>query len=153
MSPEDKLKELGIELPEVTKPLGSYLPIIRSGNLLFLSGILPLRDGVLLREGRVGEELTEEEAEEEAIVATINAIAILKKELGDLRRVKRCVRLTGYVSSLPQFIEQHRVINAVSDLLFEVFGEGGRHTRVSVGVSSLPMNSPIEIDFIFEVRD
>lgn len=149
-TPEEKLKELGIELLPMPKPLGSYVPIIKVGNLLFLSGILPLREGKLKRQGRVGESLTVEEAKEEARTATINAISLLKAELGELSRLKRCVKLTGYVSSSPDFTEQPNVLNAASDLLFEVFGERARHVRTAVGVSVLPLNSSVEIEFIFE---
>ncbi|MBI4823558.1 MAG: RidA family protein [Nitrospirae bacterium] len=151
MTPEEKLKKLGIELPPPIKPLGSYVPIIRVGNLIFLSGILPLKDGKLMRKGRVGETLTLKEAEEEARTATINALSILKAELGDLSRVKRCVKLTGYISSSDDFIEQPSVLNAASELLFEVFGESGRHVRSAVGVNVLPLNSPLEIEFVFEL--
>lgn len=152
-TPKDKLKELGIELPPAPKPLGSYIPIIRIGNLVFLSGILPLRGGKLIRQGRVGEGITVEEAREDAGVCVINALSILKAELGDLNKVKRCIRLGGYVASTPDFVEQPKVLNAASDFLFKVFGEQGRHVRLAVGVSVLPMNSPVEIEFIFEVTD
>ncbi|MDP2167243.1 MAG: RidA family protein [Thermodesulfovibrionales bacterium] len=153
MTPEERLKELGIELPPAPKPLGSYVPAVRSGNLVFLSGILPLREGRLQRTGLVGRDLTLDEAHEEAIVCVINALSVLKADLGDLGRVKRCVRLCGYVASAPGFTEQPKVLNPASDLLCEVFGEAGRHARAAVGVSALPMNSPLEIEFIFEVSD
>ncbi len=149
--PEDKLKELGIELPEAPKPLGSYVPFVRSGNLVFLSGMLPLRGGKLVRQGRVGENITIDEAREDARVTAINALSVLKLNIGSLNKVTRCVKLTGYVASAPDFTEQPKVLNAASDLMFEIFGEGGRHARAAVGVSVLPLNSPIEIEFIFEI--
>jgi enamine deaminase RidA (YjgF/YER057c/UK114 family) len=151
MSPEDKLKELGIELPEAPTPLGSYVPVLRTGNLVFLSGILPLRQGTLSRLGKVGKDISLDEAKEEARIATINALSVLKAHIGSLDNVKRCVKITGYVASEPDFTEQPKVLNAASDLLFEIFGERGRHVRAAVGVNVLPLNSPLEIEFIFEV--
>jgi enamine deaminase RidA (YjgF/YER057c/UK114 family) len=151
VSPEDKLKELGIDLPEAPLPLGSYVPVVRSGNLVFLSGILPLVRGKLLRQGRVGENISADEAAEDAWTAAVNAISVLKSYLGSLDKVKHCIKITGYIASAPDFSEQPKVLNAASDLLFRVFGEAGRHARAAVGVNVLPMNSPVEIEFIFEV--
>jgi enamine deaminase RidA (YjgF/YER057c/UK114 family) len=151
MSPEDKLKELGIELPEAPTPLGSYIPVLRAGNLVFLSGMLPLRQEKLSRQGKVGKEISLDEAKEEAKTVTINALSILKAHLGSLDKVTRCVKITGYVASEPDFTEQPKVLNAASDLLFEIFGERGRHVRSAVGVNVLPLNSPLELEFIFEV--
>jgi enamine deaminase RidA (YjgF/YER057c/UK114 family) len=151
VSPEDKLRELGIELPEAPSPLGSYVPIMRTGNLVFLSGILPLVKGKLLRQGRVGESVSLDEAREDARIATINALSILKAHIGSLDKIKSCVKITGYVASAPDFTEQPKVLNAASDLLFEIFGEAGRHVRAAVGVNVLPLNSPLEIEFIFGV--
>ncbi|MEW6417466.1 MAG: RidA family protein [Nitrospirota bacterium] len=151
MSPEERLKKLGIELPEAPTPLGSYVPVVRTGNLVFLSGILPLREGKLTRTGRVGENISLDEAREDARTVTVNALSILKANIGSLDRVKRCIKITGYVASAPDFIEQPKVLNAVSDLMVEIFGENGRHARAAVGVNVLPLNSPMEIEFIFEV--
>jgi enamine deaminase RidA (YjgF/YER057c/UK114 family) len=151
MSPEDKLKKLGIELPEAPSPLGSYIPIVRTGNLLFLSGVLPLRNGKLMRTGRVGESVSLDEARDDARTAAINALSVLKANIGSLNKVKRCVKITGYVASAPDFTEQPKVLNATSDLMFEIFGEAGRHARAAIGVNVLPLNSPVEIEFIFEV--
>lgn len=151
MSPEEKLKELGIELPEVPKPLGSYVPFVRAGNLVFLSGMLPLRGGKLTRQGRVGEKVTINEAFEDAKTAAINALAVLKANIGSLNKVRRCVKITGYVASAPDFTEQPKVLNAASDLMVEIFGEAGKHARAAVGVNILPLNSPMEIEFIFEI--
>jgi enamine deaminase RidA (YjgF/YER057c/UK114 family) len=151
MSSEDKLKELGIELPVAPTPLGSYIPALRTGNLVFLSGILPLRQGKLIKQGKVGKDLSLDEAKEEARAATINALSVLKTRIGSLDNVKRCIKITGYVASDPDFVEQPKVLNAASDLLFEIFGEKGKHTRSTVGVNVLPLNAPLEIDFIFEV--
>lgn len=151
MTPEERLKQLGIELPDAPKPLGSYVPLVRTGNLVFLSGMLPLVEGKLTREGRVGEKVTVDEAREDARTAAINALAILKSNLGTLNKIRRCVKITGYVSSAPDFTEQPNVLNAASDFMFEIFGEVGRHARAAVGVSVLPLNSPVELEFIFEI--
>lgn len=151
MSPEEKLKELGIGLPVSPAPLGSYIPAVRTGNLVFLSGILPLVQGKLTRTGRVGENVTVTEAMDEARKAAVNAFAVLKAHIGTLDKVTRCVKLTGYIASASDFAEQPKVLNAASDLLFQIFGDAGRHARVAVGVNILPLNSPVEMDFIFEI--
>ena len=151
MSPEKKLKELGIELPEAPTPIGSYIPALRTGNLVFLSGILPLRQGKLIKQGKVGKDLSLDEAREEARTATINALSVLKAHIGSLDKIKRCIKITGYVASDQDFTEQPKELNAASDLLFEIFGDKGKHARSTVGVNVLPLNAPLEIDFIFEV--
>ena len=153
MSPEDKLKELGIELPEAPDPLGSYIPVVRTGNLVFLSGMLPLIQGKLTRQGKVGRDINLDVAGEDARVATVNALSVLKAHIGSLDKVKRCIKMTGYVASGPDFLEQPKVLNAASDLIFEIFGERGKHARTTIGVNVLPFNSPLEIEFIFEVQD
>ena len=151
MSPEKKLKELGIELPEAPTPIGSYISALRTGNLVFLSGILPLRQGKLIKQGKVGKDLSLDEAREEARTATINALSVLKAHIGSLDKITRCVKIAGYIASSPDFTEQPKVLNAASDLLFEIFGDKGKHARSTVGVNVLPLNAPLEIDFIFEV--
>jgi enamine deaminase RidA (YjgF/YER057c/UK114 family) len=151
MSIEDRMKQLGIKLPEVPNPLGSYIPVLRIGNLIFLSGILPLIQGRLTRQGKVGKDVSLDEAREDARVVTVNALSVLKSHIKDLDKVKRCIKITGYVASDPDFTDQPKVLNAASDLLFEIFGEKGRHVRSAVGVNVLPLNSPLEIEFIFEV--
>jgi len=151
MTPEDKLKELGIELPEAPSPLGSYIPVTRTGNLVFLSGILPLVEGKLLRQGRVGEDITIDDAREDAKRVVMNALAVLRSYVGSLNTIKRCIKITGYIASSPDFTDQPKVLNAASDLLYDIFGEAGRHARAAVGVTVLPLNAPVEIEFIFEV--
>jgi enamine deaminase RidA (YjgF/YER057c/UK114 family) len=151
MLPEDRLQELGIQLPVAPLPLGSYVPAVKSGNLVFLSGILPLVDGKLPRQGRVGEQITTDDAGEDAKRVVLNALAVLRSYTGSLNSVQRCVKITGYIASSPDFTEQPKVLNAASDLLSAVFGESGRHARAAVGVSVLPLNSPVEIEFVFEV--
>ena len=153
MTPEEKLDSLGIELPEVAQPLGSYVPSLRTGNLLYVSGMLPLKGGMIEKTGRVGETVTPEEAALAAKTAAINGIAVLKAAVGSLGRVRRCVKISGFVASAEDFTEQPKVVNGASDLLSEIFGERGRHTRVAVGVNVLPLNAPVEISFIFEVED
>jgi enamine deaminase RidA (YjgF/YER057c/UK114 family) len=151
MNPEDKLKEMGITLPELPKPLGSYVPFVRTGNLIFISGMLPLKDGKLLYTGRVGEAVSPAEAAEAARMAAINGLAVLRSAIGSLDQAKRCVKISGFVASARDFTGQPKVINGASDLLYEVFGEEGKHARAAVGVHILPMDSPVEIEFIFEV--
>jgi len=152
VTPEEKIKSLGIDLPEIPKPLGSYVPFVRTGNLVYLSGMLPLKDGKLLKTGRVGEAVSLEEAMLCARTAAINALAVLKSAVGSLNNVNRCVKISGFVASSCDFIDQPKVINGASDFLFEVFGEAGRHARAAVGVNILPLNSPLEVEFIFEVK-
>jgi enamine deaminase RidA (YjgF/YER057c/UK114 family) len=151
MTPEEKLKELGIELSEAPPPLGSYLPVTKTGNLVYLSGMLPIVEGSLLRRGRVGEHITVEDAREDAKRAVMNALSVLRSYIGSLNAVKRCIKITGYIASSPDFTEQPKVLNAASDLLYEIFGEAGKHARAAVGVPVLPLNAPVEIEFIFEV--
>lgn len=151
MGVEDKIKELGIELPEAPKPLGFYVPAVRAGDLLFLSGILPLREGKLLYKGKVGKEITLEEAQEASRVTIINALSVIKAEIGELDKVRRVVRLSGYVASSSGFTQQPSVLNAASEILSKVFGDKGLHSRIAIGVSELPMDSPVEIDLILHI--
>ena len=153
MTPEEKIRELGIQIPRAPVPLGSYIPSLRTGNLIFLSGILPLKDGKLYKSGKVGENLSLAEAQECAKIAVINALSALKTQTGTLDRIHRCVKVTGYIASAKNFFEQPQVMNAASDLLYSIFGESGRHVRSAIGASVLPLNAPIEIEFIFEVSD
>jgi len=153
MTPEEKLIQLGIELPELPRPLGSYVPFVRTGNLVYLSGMLPLRGGKLLRTGRLGESVSLEEGADDARTAAINALAVIRSATGSLDRVTRCVKISGFVASAQDFAEQPKVVNGASDLMFEVFGEAGRHARAAIGVNVLPLNSPVEIEFIFEVKE
>lgn len=150
VSIEKRLEELGITLPEAPLPLASYVPVVPSGSLLFISGQLCLVNGELLYEGRVGKDVSLEQGYQAARMATINSLAIIKKELGSLDRVKRIVKVVGYVASDSDFYNQPKVINGASDLLVEVFGDQGRHARSAVGVHSLPLNTPIEIEIIVE---
>jgi enamine deaminase RidA (YjgF/YER057c/UK114 family) len=152
MTPEDKLRELGITLPEVPQSLGSYVPFVRTGNLVYVSGMLPIKEGQLTRTGRVGDAVTLQEAIEDARSAAINALAVVRSAVGTLDNVEQCIKITGYIASAPDFTDQPKVLNSASDLLFQIFGESGRHARAAVGVPVLPMNAPLEIEFIFEIR-
>lgn len=153
MSIENKLRSLGIVLSEPPKPLGSYRPSVVSGNLLFISGQLPVKDGKLLFEGKVGSVVSLDQAAEASRQCAINSLSIMKSEIGDLNRVKRIVKVTGYVASSEGFYDQASVINGASDLYYEVFGEKGVHSRAVAGVSELPMNSPVEVEIVAELND
>lgn len=147
---EDKLKNLNITLPVPPKPAGAYIPVVTSGNLAFVSGQIPMQDGKVVFTGKVPIERSVEEAQNAAKLCAINILAQLKANLGNLDKISRFVRVSGFVNSTPDFSEQPKVINAASDLFFEVFGEKARHARIAVGVSSLPLNSTVEIDAIVE---
>lgn len=147
---EQKISELGLTLPSVAPPAGSYLPSITSGNLVFTAGQIPLVEGKLAATGKVGSEISLDKAQELARICLLNGLAAVKSELGDLQRVKRIVKIVGFVSSDPSFTQQPQVINAASDLLAEIFGEAGRHARSAVGVAVLPLDAPVEIELIVE---
>lgn len=149
---EDKLQEMGIDLPEAPEPVAEYVPAVRTGNLVFVSGQLPVRDGDLLHEGKVGSDLTVEEAKEAAELAAVNALAIVRAELGSLDRVRRVVRMVAHVNSADGFTEQHLVANGASELLGELFGKRGRHSRLALGAPELPLDAAVELDTIFEVE-
>jgi enamine deaminase RidA (YjgF/YER057c/UK114 family) len=153
MTPEEKISTLGIELPGAPKPLGAYVPFVRTGNLVYLSGMLPLKDGKLLMKGRLGETVSLEDAVLCARTAALNALGVMRSAVGSLDTIKQCVKISGFVASTPDFTDQPKVLNGASELMVEIFGEAGRHARVAVGVNILPMNSPVEADFIFEVGD
>jgi enamine deaminase RidA (YjgF/YER057c/UK114 family) len=150
-SPEARLKTLGIELPPPPKPVASYVPAVRSGNLVFLSGQGPVAGGKPIFTGKVGAELSEEEGYKAARATILNSLAVLRGEIGSLDRVRRIVKLTGWVNSAPGFARQPWVINGASDLLVEIFGEAGRHARSAVGANELPLGIPVEIELIVEV--
>jgi enamine deaminase RidA (YjgF/YER057c/UK114 family) len=148
---EERLRQLGLELPEPARPVANYVPAVRAGKLVFVSGQLCLVKGEVTYRGKVGAELTVEQGYEAARLATLNALAVLRAELGDLDRVRRVVRVFGAVNSAPGFNRQPQVVNGASDLLVEVFGEAGRHARTAVGVSELPMDSAVEVELTVEV--
>lgn len=151
MSYERKLTELSLELPPPPQPLATYVPAVRAGDLLFLSGVLPIRDGQLVFSGKLGRDLTVEQGVEAAKLAILNALAIAKQELGTLDRITRVVKVVGHVASAEGFVQQPQVLNGASDLLIAIFGAAGRHARVAVGAAELPRRAPIEIEVIFSV--
>lgn len=149
--PEARLAALGLELPPAPMPVASYVPAVRTGDLVFLAGQGPLRDGKPTVTGKVGADLSEKEGYDAARAAALVSLAALKAEIGSLDRVRRIVKVTGWVNSAPGFTRQPWVINGASDLLVEVFGEAGRHARCAVGANELPLDIPVEIDMVVEV--
>ncbi len=147
---EDRLKELSIEIPTPPNPAGSYIPVVTTGNLAFVSGQIPMKDGKVIVEGKVPEKQSLDSAREAAKICIINGLAQLKANLGSLDKITKFVRISGFVNSSQDFTEQPKVINAASDLLVEIFGDMAKHSRIAVGVASLPLNSTVEIDMIVE---
>jgi enamine deaminase RidA (YjgF/YER057c/UK114 family) len=150
-SPEERLAGLGLEVPEVAKPVASYVPAVRSGDYVYTSGQLPLRSGDLLYTGLVGAEVSPEQARECAQQCALNGLAAIRAELGDLGQVARVVKVVVFVASAPGFTGQPQVANGASELLGEVFGDTGRHARSAVGVAVLPLGAPVEVELIVEV--
>jgi len=151
MTPEENLNRLGLTLPPAPAPVGSYVPAVRTGTLVFVSGQLPMQDGRLLATGKVGAEVSLEEAQQCARQAALNALAVCADAAGGLDAVTRIVRLTGHVASAAGFTDQAQVMNAASDLVAEVFGNAGRHSRAALGAAELPLGSPLEVEMIAEV--
>lgn len=151
-TPEERIVELGLTLPEVVPPVAAYRPSVRSGDHVYVSGQLPFVEGELLATGKVGAEVDADRARELAAVCALNAIAAVKAEVGDLSKVVRIVKVGGFVASTPDFTGQPGVINGASELLGEVFGEAGVHARAAVGVVALPLDAPVEVDMVVEVR-
>lgn len=150
-TPEERLAGLGLSIPEVAAPVAAYVPTVRSGQHVFTSGQLPMRDGQLLRTGKVGGEVSQEDAVECARQCGLNALAAVRAEVGELSAVKRVVKVVAFVASTPDFTGQPAVANGVSELLGEVFGEAGVHARSAVGVPVLPLDAPVEVELIVEV--
>ena len=151
MDMEKKLKGLGIVLPEAPKPVANYVPAVRTGNLLFVSGHGPYNDGKTIVSGKLGKELTIEEGYQTARNVALNCLASVKATLGNLNKVKRVVKLLCMVNCTEDFKDQPKVINGASDLLVEVFEEAGKHARSAVGMQSLPNGIPVEIEMILEI--
>ena len=149
---EEKLEELGIKLPNPPTPAGSYVPVVRTGNLLYISGQIPMENGKVVFTGKVSNE-NMEVAQKSAKMCAINILAQIKRELGDFEKVIKIIKLSGFVNSIPEFSQQPKIINSASDLMFEIFGEKGKHSRVAVGVASLPLDAMTEIDAIIEVTN
>jgi len=151
MQVDARLKEMGIKLPSAVKPVANYVPAVRTGNLVFLSGHGPFNEDGSLITGKVGSELTSEQGYEAARRVAIGLLGSLKAEIGDLESVKRVVKLLGLVNCTSDFTDQPKVINGASDLFVEVFGARGRHARSAVGTNALPMNIAVEIEMIVEI--
>ncbi len=149
MSNSERLKEMGVELPEVARPVANYVPAVRSGSHVYTSGQLPVRSGELLVEGRLGESVSVEDAAAAARVCALNAIAAAADVAGGVDNLARAVKVVGFVSSTADFFGHPQVVNGASDLLAEVFGSP--HARSAVGVSALPMNTPVEVEVVFEL--
>ncbi len=150
-TPEERLAALGLEVPEVAKPVAAYVPAVRSGDHVFTSGQLPMRAGELIVTGKVGGEVTAEEAYACAQQCVLNAISAVRAEIGDLSLVKRVVKVVVFVASTPDFTGQPGVANGASELLGEAFGDAGVHARSAVGVSALPLDAPVEVEILVEV--
>lgn len=150
-TPEQRLAELGLEVPDVVKPVAAYVPALRTGSYVFTSGQLPMRDGRLIATGKVGGEVTAEQAFECARQCALNAIAAVRAEVGELSNVKRIVKVVAFVASTTDFTGQPGVANGASELFGDVFGETGRHARSAVGVPVLPLDAPVEVEVIVEV--
>ncbi|MEU4572539.1 RidA family protein [Nonomuraea sp. ATR24] len=151
MSPEQKIEELGLTLPEVVAPLAAYVPTVRTGQLVYTSGQVPMVEGKLHQTGKLGVDLGVDEGREQARICALNAVAALKAEVGELSRVKRIVKAVVFVASAPDFTQQPQVANGASELLAEIFGEAGKHARSAVGVAALPLDAPVEVELIAEV--
>jgi enamine deaminase RidA (YjgF/YER057c/UK114 family) len=147
---DDRLAELGLELPAVAKPAGAYVPAITSGNLVFTAGQLPSTAGVLPATGKVGAEVTPEDAKQYARICVLNGLAAAQGVIGSLDRIVKVVKVVGFVASAPAFTGQPGVINGASELLGEIFGDAGAHARSAVGVAVLPLDAPVEVEFVFE---
>jgi enamine deaminase RidA (YjgF/YER057c/UK114 family) len=149
---EERLAELGLTLPEVAKPAGAYVPALVSGNLVFTAGQLPSTGGVLPATGKVGAEVAPEAAKEYAAVCVLNGLAAAKGVIGSLDRIVQVVKVVGFVASDPAFTGQPGVINGASELLGAIFGPAGAHARSAVGVAVLPLDSPVEVEFVFQIE-
>ena len=151
-TPSERLKKMGITLPTVPKPVAAYVPYVRHGDLLLLSGQIPVRNGKLIYEGLVGAEQNLEAAQEAAKLCALNAIAVGADAAGGVDNIARVLKVVVYVASPPSFTDQHLVANGASNFLGEVFGEAGSHARAAVGVPALPLNSTVEVDVTFSVK-
>ena len=147
---EKRLKELGIIIPNAPKPAGSYIPVVLSGKLAFVSGQIPIKDGQVVYQGKVGDAQSIDDAQEAAKLCVINGLAQIEAYCGTLDNLEKIIKISGFVNSTKDFAEHPKVINAASDLLMKIFDEKGRHSRIAIGVSSLPLNATVEIDMVVE---
>ena len=151
--PAERLAALGLTLPPVAAPVAAYVPAVRTGRYVYTSGQLPTVDGKLPAVGKVGAEVSAQDAAGMARTCALNALAAAASAAGGLEAIRRIVKVTGFVASAPGFGGQAQVINGASELLIEVFGEDGKHSRSAIGVAELPLNAPVEVELIAEVRD
>ena len=150
---EKRLKDLGISIPNAPKPAGSYVPIVLTGKLAFVSGQIPIKDGQVVYQGKVGDTQSIDDAQEAAKLCVINGLAQIEAYCGTLDNLEKIIKISGFVNSTKDFTEHPKVINAASDLLMKIFGEKGRHSRIAIGVSSLPLNATVEIDMVVEIAN
>ena len=150
-TPEERLQQLGVSLPAPAVPVAAYVPCVRTGNLVYVSGQVPLVDGTPSHLGHLGADVGLEDGRAAARTCAINVLAVLKAELGELSQVRRVVKVTGFVASAPGFTDMPKVVNAASELFGEAFGDAGRHSRSAVGVAALPLGVPVEVEAIVEV--
>ncbi|HEY8558043.1 MAG: RidA family protein [Actinomycetes bacterium] len=150
-TPEERLQELGVSLPAPAVPVAAYVPCVRTGSLVYVSGQVPVLDGKPSHLGHLGDNVDLEDGRAAARTCAVNVLAALKAELGELSRVRRVVKVTGFVASTPDFTDHPKVINAASELFGDVFGDAGRHARAAIGVAALPLGVPVEVEAIVEV--
>ena len=150
---KERLKDLGISIPNAPKPAGSYVPIGLTGKLAFVSGQIPIKDGQVVYQGKVGDAQSIDDAQEAAKLCVINGLAQIEAYCGTLDNLEKIIKISGFVNSTKDFTEHPKVINAASDLLMKIFDEKGRHSRIAIGVSSLPLNATVEIDMVVEIAN
>jgi enamine deaminase RidA (YjgF/YER057c/UK114 family) len=150
-TPEERLQELGVSLPAPAVPVAAYVPCVRTGSLVYVSGQVPVLDGKPSHLGHLGDNVDLEDGRAAARTCAVNVLAALKAELGELSRVRRVVKVTGFVASTPDFTDHPKVINAASELFGDAFGDAGRHARAAIGVAALPLGAPVEVEAIVEV--
>ncbi|MEI6460448.1 MAG: RidA family protein [Verrucomicrobiota bacterium] len=152
-NPESRLQELGLTLPAPPAAAGAYVPAVRTGNLLYLAGTLPMRDGKIVSLGKVGREIDLIQASEAAKLCTLNALANAKAALGSLDKITRVVMVNGFVHGIDGFSDSPKVLNGASEFLLQIFGESGKHARAAVSVNGLPLGASVEVQIVLEVRD
>ena len=149
---EEKIKTLGYDLPEAPKPLAAYIPVTRVDNLIFTAGQLPMVEGKLISEGKLGNEVSDEVGIKAAEICAINCLSVIKSEIGDLDNIEQIVKVTVFINSADGYITQPKIANGASEFLVNIFGESGKHVRSAVGVNELPINSPVEIEMIVKIK-
>lgn len=149
---EEKLKEIGIEIPEAPKPVAAYIPAVLDGKLIYTAGQLPFVSGELKYTGKLGKSISDEDAQKAAEICAINCLSVVKSVIGDINKIEKIIKLNVYVNSSDEFTSQPKIANGASELMVKIFGDAGKHARSAVGVSQLPLNAPVEIDMIIKVR-